>query len=234
MKKKQWIGVAFLVIACVLAFALNALMARPANKVPAIRLTKDVEVGTYITNDMISKIEISADAITVDTVTQESDIVGKYAKNNLYKDDMVNKKSLTNDEYNHETLFYGLEKGKQYVTVTLKSLASSVAGRIKPNDIVSIYTLDEEEEPILYDELLYVKVVSLTNELGNEVSNEGTVDLKENLPTTITLEVNQQQAEKLILLENNEVMHFSFIFRGNTEQVNEYLQIQDRYFEKGE
>ena len=80
-------------------------------------------------------------------------------------------------------------------------------------------------------ELQYVKVITSTTSQGVDKADisDGTQ------PVTVTLLVNQAQAELLAQYEKAASMHFALEYRGSMETAQKYLDVQNEYFAtKGE
>ena len=80
--------------------------------------------------------------------------------------------------------------------------------------------------------LTYMKVITTTTQKGfdkDEVTpnEDGTYEL----PTTVTLLVNPEQAKLLVRYENTGVMHANLVYRGDSKESQKFLDAQDRYFE---
>ena len=52
-------------------------------------------------------------------------------------------------------------------------------------------------------------------------------------PVTVTLLVNQAQAELLSAYEKSASMHFALEYRGDAETAAQYLAVQEEYFRNG-
>lgn len=224
-----------IIISGVTGFVVAPLFTKPENIVSVVVLNSDVEKGTLITKELLRTKEITEDYLHDEIVIESNEVIGTYAKNDLYKDDLINKNSLSLDFTKSENDFISKETTKEnfYFTVTIKSLASGTANKLLPEDIVSISSLDEEEEKaILFDELKYVRVVDVVNQYGQSIkANPTKEELKENMTAAIILEVNQPQLEILTKYEYEGNLHVSFFYRGSKEECDSLLVKQNSFWE---
>jgi pilus assembly protein CpaB len=57
-------------------------------------------------------------------------------------------------------------------------------------------------------------------------------DEDQELPSTVTLLVNQEQAKLLAELEEKSKIHVALVYRGDIETSNKFLEEQDKVFHK--
>ena len=79
--------------------------------------------------------------------------------------------------------------------------------------------------------LTYVKVITTTTAEGADkdeltVNEDGTYEL----PSTVTLLVNQAQAKLLVEYENSGRIHADLVYRGDEVTAQKFLDAQDDYF----
>lgn len=80
-------------------------------------------------------------------------------------------------------------------------------------------------------ELQYVKVITSTTSTGVDKADV----INTTQPVTVTLLVNQEQAELLAQFEKTASMHFALEYRGEQTTAQQYLDRQNEYFNsKGE
>ena len=120
------------------------------------------------------------------------------------------------------------------VSVSIKSFAAGLSGKLEPGDIVSILVSDygELKETVSPIELLYVQVLAVTAGSGldtdeYEKNNKAIEDEKE-LPSTLTLKVSAEQAKLLTELEVKGRIHTVFVFRGDKENTQKFLDEQEK------
>lgn len=79
-------------------------------------------------------------------------------------------------------------------------------------------------------ELKYVKIITTTTAGGVDKdsvvkNDDGTYEL----PSTITVLVNTEQAKLLAKYEENSGLQAALVYRGNSETANKFLATQDEY-----
>ena len=87
------------------------------------------------------------------------------------------------------------------------------------------------DEAIVPAELTYLKVITTTTSDGIDrdeltVNEDGTYEL----PSTVTLLVNQKQAKLLVQYENSGRIHADLVYRGDEATAQKYLDAQEAYF----
>ena len=66
---------------------------------------------------------------------------------------------------------------------------------------------------------------------GKEVKKILDEDGTYELPTTVTLLVNSEQAKMLVEYEHTGVIHADLVYRGDSKGAKKFLDAQDHYFE---
>lgn len=135
---------------------------------------------------------------------------------------------------------YSLRNGQYLISVSVKNIADSLSGKLQNGDIVSvIFPPDtgngnsDNGVARLPGELQYVKVAAVTTSNGEDTDKAKVVsgNSSNNLPATVTLIVNSQQAQMLVSQESGTV-HLALAYRGGGEKAQELLDIQENYFKQ--
>jgi pilus assembly protein CpaB len=224
-KNRTTLGIASIVLALIISFGITPLLNRKAtSQVEVIRANTNIEEGEKITPDKITKVRVGGYNLSPLVMTDENEIIGKYAKNKIYKDDFFFKEKITDIEKVKDHYLYDTEK--LAISITIPSFASALSGKLQYGDIVTIMGTNEQDKQEIVRELMYVKVLSTTTKSGIDKDS----DEVEEIPQTVTLEVNDIQAEKIAELELDGNMHIALIHRGDEETANKYLEFQEEYF----
>lgn len=234
LKNKTVIGVACIVLALLVCFLITPLYnSRLDSKTEVIVLAKDVTKGQQITSNMVKKIQVGSYNLPTEKdgyVTEMTNVIGKYANTNLYKDEYILEKRLQDIPLSKDTYLDNLDGQKGAISITMQSLAAGLSGKLIEGDIISVITTDDEKTSIP-DELKYVKVLACTLSDGEDV-DETTKDEKEDNESTtaetITLLVDKYQAKKLASLEANEKIHVELVYRGDKKNSDKFLKQQDK------
>lgn len=220
LKNKFVIGLFCLVLALVVV-----VMVMPKNTgktVDVIKLNNTVDANTQITDNMVRKVTIPEDANVSGAITEKEKVVGKYTTTQIYKDDFIVDGKLSDTPTNSN--LYALNNGEEAISITVKDLASCVTGKLIEGDVVSIYYYDTTEKKVVENPLLkYVEVLATSNSAGVDVSTAAMDENQDdNIPTTLTLKVNREQAEALTKMEYEGNIHVTFVARG--EKAANYIQ----------
>ena len=104
-----------------------------------------------------------------------------------------------------------------------------LSGKLETGDIVSAVIYDSTENRCFTPpELRYVKVITSTTSQG--IDKAEVADSAQ--PVTVTLLVNDAQAELLALYERTGNIHFVLEFRGDASTAQKYLDVQAAFLGK--
>ena len=122
---------------------------------------------------------------------------------------------------------------KQAISVTIKSFATGLSGKLESGDIVTVIVADYQGkgETAIPPELQYVEVISVTASSGYDANTGEVVDEKE-LPSTVTLLVTTEQAKVLAELEQDSELHLALVYRGTPENAAKFIAAQDALIEE--
>ena len=233
MKNRTIIGIICIIVAVIISFVIAPLINNvTSGAVSTVRLNQDVKQGSVITETMLEEIEINKDALSKDSISEKSHIVGKFAASNLYSGDYITKSKLTDDGNTADDVFSSLDGSNVAISVTVDSLALGLSGKLQNGDIVSfIITRNDTNQATTPPQLRYMKVVTTTTADGidkNEIikNDDGSFEL----PSTITVLANNEQAKLLAEYECTTNIHVALVYRGDKDTANKFLNIQNDYF----
>lgn len=233
MKNRTIIGIICIIVAVIISFVIAPLINNvTSGAVSTVKLNQDVKQGSVITETMLEEIEINKDALSKDSISEKSHIVGKFAASNLYSGDYITKSKLTEDGNTADDVFSSLDGSNVAISVTVDSLASGLSGKLQNGDIVSfIITRNDTNQATTPPQLRYMKVVTTTTADGidkNEIikNDDGSFEL----PSTITVLANNEQAKLLAEYEGTTNIHVALVYRGDKDTANKFLNIQNDYF----
>jgi pilus assembly protein CpaB len=206
-----------------------------SSKVSIVRLTKDVAIGDEITSNMVETVEVGGYNLSNEVIKKKENIIGKYVTVDMKKSDYILPSKLSDvpiAEYGYLEDFKG---DKRAISVTLRTFASGLSGKLQMGDIVSVYVADygDKKETLSPIELKYIKVLAVTLGTGYDTNQNETEEGEEKeLPTTITLCVSERQALMLADLETNGKIHLAFVYRGNDDNTKAFLMKQDEVLKR--
>lgn len=222
-KNRTVLGLASIILALVLSFGVTPLLNKAMiHQETIIRANENIKKGEKITTEKITKVKVGGYNLPEAVIKEESKIIGKYAKSDIYKDDYFLQSKIS-DSIDNDT--YYLEDKNMEISITVKNLAAGLSGNLRSGDIVSVISSSEEGvSPQIIPELQYVKVISATSKEVDDIEGE-----KRELASTINLIVEKVQAEKLVEQEQNGNIHIALVYRGEIEVTNNYLEKQKEY-----
>ena len=212
-QNKIVVGVICIVIAAILAFFfLPSISKSKSNTEKIYALKNAVAEGTKIEESMLVEKEVGSYGLPQSIIKDKDKIVGKYASCNITPDDLILTSKLSDFAANQK-LDKVMSQGNMLVTVSLDSVASAVGNHLKSGDIISIVGY-ANDAVVAYEELRALEVYSFENENAEKLEDVENNEEAEHLASTVTLIVNQVQAEKLIQAEYSGKVHAVFVKRG--------------------
>lgn len=233
-KNRTVIGVICILLALVICFGITPLFNRGiSQKAEIVRVTKDIHAGELITKDMVTTAEVGSFNLPSGLMTVKDNVVGKYAKADLAVGDYILAAKLSDAPAAENAYLYNLDGTKQAISVTIKSFATGLSGKLQSGDIVSVIVADSEDgETSIPAELQYVEIISVTASTGYDANTgEAKGDEKE-LPSTVTFLVLPEQAKVLAELEQDAKLHLSLVYRGTVDGAKQFIEAQDELIEE--
>ena len=233
-RNRTVIGVLCILLALIICFGVTPLFSRSASeKTEIIRVTKDIKEGDEITAEMVQTVEVGAYNLPQNLMTDKKDVVGKYATADLAAGDYILSSKLSAVPAAENAYLYNLDGTKQAISVTIKSFAVGLSGKLESGDIVTVIVADYQGkgETAIPPELQYVEVISVTASSGYDANTGEVVDEKE-LPSTVTLLVTTEQAKVLAELEQDSELHLALVYRGTPENAAKFIAAQDALIEE--
>ena len=233
-RNRTGIGVLCILLALIICFGVTPLFSRSASeKTDIVRVTKDIKEGDEITAEMVQTVEVGAYNLPQNLMTDKKEVVGKYATADLVAGDYILSSKLSAVPAAENAYLYNLDGTKQAISVTIKSLATGLSGKLESGDIVTVIVADYQGkgETAIPPELQYVEVISVTASSGYDANTGEVVDEKE-LPSTVTLLVTTEQAKVLAELEQDSELHLALVYRGTPENAAKLIAAQDALIEE--
>ena len=233
-RNRTVIGVLCILLALIICFGVTPLFSRSASeKTEIVRVTMDIKEGDEITAEMVQTVEVGAYNLPQNLMTDKKEVVGKYATADLVAGDYILSSKLSAVPAAENAYLYNLDGTKQAISVTIKSFAVGLSGKLESGDIVTVIVADYQGkgEPAIPPELQYVEVISVTASSGYDANTGEVVDEKE-LPSTVTLLVTTEQAKVLAELEQDSELHLALVYRGTPENAAKFIAAQDALIEE--
>ena len=233
-RNRTVIGVLCILLALIICFGVTPLFSRSASeKTEIVRVTMDIKEGDEITAEMVQTVEVGAYNLPQNLMTDKKEVVGKYATADLAAGDYILSSKLSAVPAAENAYLYNLDGTKQAISVTIKSFATGLSGKLESGDIVTVIVADYQGkgETAIPPELQYVEVISVTASSGYDANTGEVVDEKE-LPSTVTLLVTSEQAKVLAELEQDSELHLALVYRGTPENAAKFIAAQDALIEE--
>lgn len=228
-RNRTVIGVLCILLALIICFGVTPLFSRSASeKTEIVRVTMEIKEGDEITAEMVQTVEVGAYNLPQNLMTDKKEVVGKYATADLAAGDYILSSKLSAVPAAENAYLYNLDGTKQAISVTIKSFAVGLSGKLESGDIVTVIVADYQGkgETAIPPELQYVEVISVTASSGYDANTGEVVDEKE-LPSTVTLLVTTEQAKVLAELEQDSELHLALVYRGTPENAAKFIAAQD-------
>lgn len=234
-RNRTVIGVLCILLALIICFGVTPMFSRSASeKAEIVRVTADIKEGEEITAEMVQTVEVGAYNLPSGIMTEKDEVIGKYATADLKVGDYILASKLSNEPAAENAYLYNLDGSKQAISVTIKSFATGLSGKLESGDIVSIIVADYQElgETVIPAELQYVEVISVTASSGYDANTGEAVSDEKELPSTVTLLVTTEQAKVLAELEQESELHLALVYRGTPENAAKFIEAQDTLIEE--
>ena len=233
MKNRTIIGIVCIVAALVLTFAVAPLVNRAADsRTEIVRMTRDVTRGHQISENDIEVVKVGGYNLPSGVIEKKENVTGMFAATDLKAGDYLLPSKLTATSDRADDVFRTLTGDRQAVSITIQTFAGGLSGKLQNGDIVQLTVYESSRsKAFIPGALTYVKVITTTTADGADrdeltVNEDGTYDL----PSTVTLLVNQEQAKLLVEYENRGRIHAGLVYRGDEATAQKFLDAQDEYF----
>lgn len=221
------IGVVCIILALLITFGVAPLVNRFTDqKVDIVRIKADVQRGQIITADHLEIVNVGSYNLPNHIIKDKNAVVGKYAATDLYAGDYLFDSKLSLNNKNAEDVLLGLDGKKIAISVNISNFAAGLSDKLENGDIVSVIIYDKENDisyiPAAFQ---YVKVITTTTNDGidkDEITEGGKA-------ATVTVLVTPEQAELLANYNSTTNVHFSLVYRGDSEKADAYIKVQDDY-----
>ncbi|MFI3226500.1 MAG: Flp pilus assembly protein CpaB [Clostridia bacterium] len=228
IKNRAVLGCICIVMAFLICFAITPIYNNALQSTTEIvRLNQDISKGSLITSKMVSTVEVGAYNLPSNLIYNESEIVGKYANADLFKDDYVLKSKLSDVSTLKNDYLNALDGTNRAISFSIQFFAGGLSGKLEQGDIISIIASDygEYRETLTPTELQYVEVIATTSGDGFDYNTQtGSSDMA----STITVLVSPEQAEIIAKLEQESKIHVALVYRGDEQTAQLFLDEQAR------
>lgn len=231
------VGLICIVTSLIICFGLTPMFNDALkSKVEIVRVSTEIKKGDEITPKMVTTVEVGRYNLPSNVVYKTKDVVGKYANTDLYKGDYVLTSKLFDTPQLKNGYLTGLDGTNRAISVTIKSFAAGLSGKLERGDIVSLIASDvgETRQTLIPAELQYMEIIATTASSGtdNNVQEEPENGEDAELASTITVLATPEQARLLVELEQTGKLHAALVYRGSSKNAQKFLDEQVKVLEK--
>lgn len=242
LKNKPLICVVCILLALVLNFGISPMITNNATKqVPFTRVAqgKEVPPNTRITDDMLETVNASQKDIPTGAVQNRSDIVNKYSTVKMVSGDWIFPSKLSVTPSGADSYLAKLDGKKVAISVSIKSFAAGLSGKLQTGDIISLDIADygDMKQTIIPNDLQYVQLLAATTDTGTDNdrttldknASKGSASTRDEMPSTLTVLVTPEQKKSIVDYDANGTIHVSLVYRGDSQTAQKFIDMQDKY-----
>lgn len=236
-KNRIVVGLLCIVTALVICFGLTPMFNDALkSKVKIVRVSSEIKKGDEITRGMVASVEVGGYNLPSNVIYKAEDVIGKYANTDLYKGDYVLTSKVSDTPMLKNEYLNKLDGTNRAISVTIKSFAAGLSGKLERGDIVTLIASDvgELRKTLIPTELQYVEIIAATASTGmdNNVQEEPKNGGDAELASTITVLATPEQARLLAELEQVGKLHAALVYRGGSEDAQKFLGAQAKVLEE--
>jgi pilus assembly protein CpaB len=234
-RNKLFVGCVCILLAVLIGFVvIPSLNKQQTGTTVVLQIKRDIHEGDSIDKSQLESVSIPLSVAPKNAVKSIDEATAKLAAHDLYVGDFLTTGGLATSQQMLDAFRKATAHDMHVISITLPSLASGLSGKLQPGDVVSVISIpnsnslnrtldntnpesapEQTETPpsaIIWDELRYVEVCGVTTAKGK--TPDMSADTPE-LPTTVLLYVTDEQAERLVELEQTGRLHLMFVARGS-------------------
>ncbi|WP_352416479.1 Flp pilus assembly protein CpaB [Oscillibacter ruminantium] len=237
IKNRTVVGILCIALSLLICFGITPLFNQSiSQKVEIVRVAKEIKTGDEITKDMVQTVEVGAYNLPENIIKTKETVIGAFATADFAVGDYILNTKVSETPAYENAYLYNLDGTKQAISLTLKTFAGGLSGKLQSGDIVSVIAADFREQglTVIPPELKYVEVISVTAPSGYDANTgeQTTGEDERELPSTVTLLVTPEQGNILAELEAEGKSHLSLVFRGDNETAQQFIAVQEEVINK--
>ncbi len=231
---------------CLVFIGIPKYTAKTKETIQIVRVADNIPQNTLIQDNMLTTVEIGKYNVPNDIIKDKKLIIGKYSAVDLLRTDNLVPSKFKESKSMQDQFLYDIND-KVAISISVKSLAAGLSGKLLPGDVVSVLVYRKTEQAYNdqqgytpsagrvqdYPNLEYLEVGAVTNnnaqdtdqvksknKSGSSSSSSDTI-----IPTTITLLATKEQAQELVDAENSGNIHI--VFRGRDQEAKKLIGIKN-------
>lgn len=234
LKNRTIVGVICIIVALVICFGITPLFNKSiSQKTEIVRVTSEIKTGDEIAKDMVQTVEVGSYNLPSNVICNKDEVVGKYAVADLSVGDYILTTKVSDTPAADNDSLYNLDGLKQAMSISIKSFANGLSGKLQSGDIVSVIVPDYmgSGTSAIMPELQYVEILTVTASSGFDANTGELNGDEKELPSTVTVLVTPEQGKILAELELASKIHLSLVYRGPVDNAARFLEAQDELLE---
>lgn len=224
LKNRVVLAAVSIVLALVLATMFYLSVGSTADKQEVVTITEEVPAGTQIEDSMVKITEVGGYGLAENAATDKSQVVGKYALADFAPGDLILESKVSDSILDSSDMLRSLDGSHTAISVGINDFADGLSDKLMTGDIVSCIITDDQST-FIPPELTYVQVLAVTDASGVDQQSEQKTEDSENM-ATVTLLATPEQAQLLAGYDENAVIHFSLVYRGDEQTAQQFLDAQ--------
>lgn len=236
-KNRTTLGILCIVISLLICFGITPIFNKAiSQKTEIVRVAKKIKLGDKITKDMVQTVEVGGYNLPENVIKNKDTVIGTFAAADLSVGDYILNTKISKTPAQDNAYLYRLNGENQAISLTLKTFASGLSGKLQSGDIVSVIAPDYKKQglTVIPPELKYIEVISVTAPSGYDANTGEVIENEDEreLPTTVTLLATAEQSNILAELESDGKSHVSLVYRGDSKQAQKFISIQEEVLNK--
>ena len=237
LKNRIVIGLICIILSLIICFGLTPMFNNALkSKVSMVRVNTEIHKGDQITEKMITTVEVGGYNLPDNVVYRAEDVVGKYANTDLYKGDYILESKLSDIPMLKNAYLGKLNGENRAISVSIKSLAAGLSGKLEAGDIVTLIASDvgEKRKTLVLPELQYVEIIATTASAERTMMCRLMWRAERNRNWHPPLPCLQRRSRQGFFaeLEQTGKLHAALVFRGDSTQAEKFLDEQQKVLEE--
>ena len=139
IRKRALVALICILLSVILSWRILDIAERSKETIKVVRVTEPIGKGTLITGDKLRAEEVGTYGLRDDILYGDDSIIGMYASVDIFPGDNLTLDKFTKlEETADGFLILAQQAGKSAVSVSVKSISSVLAGKLRKGDVVSV------------------------------------------------------------------------------------------------
>lgn len=219
MKKRIIIAIICIAIALLLCFVLAPFIsAKSSGNMTVIRAKEYIKAGQMIKEEDIETISVGKYNLPQSIITNKDDIIGKYAKSDIYKSDYFYSEKLILTKLSKDNIFSSLGSNERYAySINVQNMSYGVGNSLEYGDIVSII-VNENGNSYIPKDLSSLMIISLKTNQGEDA------EISKGTYSCVTFLCSSSQAQALSEYSQRGNISLMLVCKPDSENYSKYVK----------